>query len=214
MPDDFRSRLKSALSERQPRRHVVDDARAAAVLVPIVASPEPTLLFTLRTETVRSHKGQISFPGGSIDDTDPSPEAAALREAEEEVGLEPDFVEVLGELDTFPTFVTGYVVTPFVGWIAEPPLVRPNPAEVAEVLMVPLADLTDAIRSEPGFSHGGRTFPTEAWVWNDRVIWGVTARLLRTFLTIVSDAGLTAPPGTTRSWGSWPDDAVAASRGA
>lgn len=183
----------------------VDHARDAAVLIPIVAWPEPTLIFTVRTDTVRSHKGQISFPGGSIDPEDQgSSVTAALREAEEEVGLHPSSVEVLGELDTFPTFVTGFVVTPVVGWIERPPELRPNPREVADILMVPMHDLSEEIRSEPGFTHATRTYPTEAWVWNDHVIWGVTAFIIRCFLSVAAQAGLAVAPGETRSWSTRP----------
>ncbi len=164
------------------------------MLIPIVAEPEPTLLFTVRTETLPSHKGQISFPGGSIDPSDPTSEAAALREAEEELGLGPSAVRILGELDTVLTHVSGYIVSPFVGWIDKHPSLAPNPTEVARVLLVPLAQLTDQIRAEPGFSHGGRTYPTEAWIWRGSVIWGVTAHLLRLFFEVLAEAGLAEAP--------------------
>ncbi len=201
---DFHERLSTALDSHEPQRVTQAGARDAAVLIPIVAEPEPTLLFTVRTEMLRSHKGQISFPGGSIDPSDDGPVGAALRETQEEIGLVRDAVEVLGELDTFPTYVSGYVVTPVVGWLAAVPHLAPNPSEVAEVLTVPIGELTDDIRSEPGFSHAGQTFPTEAWIWEDRVIWGVTARILRSFLDLLAEAGLTAAPGPTTSWTGWP----------
>lgn len=204
MSVDFHERLSGALGSHEPRRVSQADARDAAVLIPIVAEPEPTLLFTVRTETLSSHKGQISFPGGSIDPTDDDAADAALREAEEEIGLAPDAVEILGELDTFPTYVSGFVVTPVVGWLPEPPRLKPNPAEVAEVLAVPIVALTDEIRAEPGFSHAGQTFPTEAWIWEGRVIWGVTARILRSFLDLLAEAELGAAPGPTTSWTGWP----------
>ena len=203
MNDDFKKRLTQALAARSPARVSLNDARDAAVLIPIVADPEPTLIFTVRTETLSSHKGQISFPGGAIDDDDDDAIAAALREAHEEIGLEPANVEVLGELDTFPTFVTGFVVTPVIGWLEQAPRLEPNPDEVAAILEVPLTQLTDEIRSEPGFSHRDRTYPTEAWVWNDNVIWGVTARIIRSFLDVVAGAGLADPPGETTSWTGW-----------
>jgi 8-oxo-dGTP pyrophosphatase MutT (NUDIX family) len=204
MPDDFRSRLAAALDTHEPEQVRVEGARAAAVLIPVVGGPEPALVFTLRTETVSSHKGQISFPGGSIDAGDSGPDAAALREAQEEIALDPSRVEILGELDTFPTYVSGYVVTPIVGWLDEMPELRPNPAEVARVLVVPLDDLTDEIRSEPGFEHEGRTFPTEAWVWEGNVIWGVTARVLRGFLQLLGAAGLVEPPAGDGMWSRLP----------
>lgn len=201
--DAFRDALKDVLAANPGRRVPLNGARDAAVLIPIVGVPEPTMIFTVRTDTLPSHKGQISFPGGSIDPDDGSPTAAALREAEEEIGLDPDDVEVLGALDSFHTFVSGYVVTAVVGWLERQPELRPNPAEVAEVLEVPVGDLVDEIRAEPGFTHNGRTFPTEAWVWNDHVIWGVTARILRAFLGRLAEAGLGEAPGATAT--PWPD---------
>jgi 8-oxo-dGTP pyrophosphatase MutT (NUDIX family) len=204
MADDFADRLAAVLGSRRPRSADVGDAREAAVLVPIVALPKPTLIFTVRTDTVASHKGQISFPGGSIDATDASPLQAALRETQEEIGLDPTSVRVLGGLDEIPTFVSGFVISPFVGWLEEAPELTPNPAEVAEVLRIPISDLVENVRREPGFRHGERTYPTEAWIWNDHVIWGVTARLLRHFLVLLAEAGLAEPPADTTSWTAWP----------
>ena len=208
MSDGFERRLRRALTAREPRRPHVTGARAAAVLVPIVGIPEPTLILTLRTDTVRSHKGQISFPGGSIDPGDPSAEAAALREAHEEIGLDPASVRILGELDTTPTFVSGFVITPVVGWIDRPPSLEPNPAEVAEVLEVPISALTESARVEPGFSLAGRTYPTEAWLWKDHAVWGITARLLGLLLEALAAAGLADPPRPTSS--PWPTDGTEA----
>lgn len=202
--DDFERRLRGALQRHRPQRQMIPDARAAAVLIPIVAGPPPSLIFTVRSDTLPSHKGQISFPGGSIDADDPSAEFAALRETREEIGLDPSRVRILGELDSFPTFVSGYVVTPFVGWLDERPELDPNPAEVAALLEVPIDDLNENTRSEPGFLHRERTYPTEAWIWNGHVIWGVTARVIRSFLSLLAEAGLAEPPGGTSSWSAWP----------
>ena len=197
---DFERRLKKVLDDHQPNRIDIPGARAAAVLIPLVAADDPTIIFTVRADTVSSHKGQISFPGGSIDDSDPSPADAALRETEEEVGLDRSKVRLLGELDSFPTFVSGYVVTPFVGWLDEPPTLTPNPAEVAKVLEVPISELSDEIRADPGFSRGERTYPTEAWIWDDHVIWGVTAYIIRGFLTKLGEAGLAKAPAGNSPW--------------
>jgi 8-oxo-dGTP pyrophosphatase MutT (NUDIX family) len=203
MSDGFEDALARALAAR-PGRAAGDIAgRAAAVLIPVVGDERESLVFTVRTETLSSHRGQISFPGGSIDDSDPSPEAAALREAHEEIDLDPGAVTVLGRLDSIETYVSGYVVTPVVGWLARRPRLAPNPAEVAEVLEVPVADLSEATRSDAGFSYGGRTYPTEAWVWNDHVIWGVTARLLRMFLSLLAEAGLGEAPAELPASARW-----------
>jgi 8-oxo-dGTP pyrophosphatase MutT (NUDIX family) len=192
---DLEQRLRDALGASPPKRHAQTGARDAAVLIPVVGRDEPVLIFTVRTNTLPSHKGQISFPGGSIDPSDVSAQHTALRETNEEIGIDPDAVKIVGELDTFPTYVTGYNVTPVVGLIEERPEVEPNPAEVAEVLWVPLSELDDTIRSEPGFIHRGSSYPTEAWVWNDHVIWGVTARIIRLFLARLAETGLVDAPG-------------------
>lgn len=197
MPEDFELRLREELKARRPRVVQVAGTRDAAVLIPIVRVPEPTLIFTRRTDTLSSHKGQISFPGGSIDPGDADPSAAALREAQEEIGLDPQAVSVVGQLDDLETFVSGFVVTPVIGWLPERPELTPNPVEVAEIIEAPLAELTDEIRREPGFMHGDRRYPTEAWVWKDRVIWGVTARILRILMERLARAGLAEPPGET-----------------
>lgn len=203
MAQPFRDSVSALLRAHPPKRVTMPDARDAAVLIPIVADPEPTLLLTVRSEHLSSHKGQIAFPGGAIDADDASAVDAALREADEEIGLPPTAVDVLGELDDLPTFVSGYVVTPVVGWLDQRPQLTPNPGEVTEVLWVPMARLTEEIRAEPGFKHAGRAYPTEAWIWEDRVIWGVTARILRDFLTLLGSAELVQPPGPTTSW-NWP----------
>jgi 8-oxo-dGTP pyrophosphatase MutT (NUDIX family) len=181
-----------------PETH--DGVREAAVLIPIVGATPPKLILTVRTQSLPSHKGQISFPGGSIDRHDVSAAHAALREAHEELGIDPNAVEVLGELDAVPTFVSGYVIRPFVGWLDDHPALDPNPAEVASVLEVPIEDLVEDIRAAPGFSHGGRTFPTEAWIWQGNIIWGATARILRLALTRLAQAGLAEAPGDAPEW--------------
>lgn len=176
-------RLRSALQARP--RHIVDPAdmpthRPAAVLVPLVVRDgAPALVFTLRAASLRVMGGQISFPGGRPEATDRDAAATAIREADEEIGVEPGIVEVLGALDDVPT-PSGFIITPVVATLAPPPAAyRPNPAEVAEVFEVPLARFL-----EPGVlvdngdqERWGRLYRICEYHVDGRKIWGATARL-------------------------------------
>ncbi|CAA7617682.1 CoA pyrophosphatase [Magnetospirillum sp. UT-4] len=152
----------------------------AAVLVPLVERPEGlTVLLTQRTDHLAHHPGQISFPGGRLEDSDLGDAVtAALRETFEETGLEPERVEVLGRLDDYVTG-TGFIITPVVGAIAPPFELLPDPFEVAEVFEVPLAFILDP---ENHKLHRrvveGRHRPFWALTWEERVIWGATAGIL------------------------------------
>ena len=160
--------------------------KPAAVLLLVVNHPgDPTVIFTQRTAHLADHAGQISFPGGRCEDCDETPEQTALREAEEEIGIARDRVEILGRLPEYITG-TGYRVTPIVGW-AEPPLTfRPDPHEVADVFEVPLAFLLDSgnHRYESAFFKG-RMRKYWAMPYGERFIWGATAGMLVTFHRIL-----------------------------
>ena len=156
--------------------------KAAAVLLLVIDRPgERTVVFTQRTAHLADHAGQISFPGGRTHADDPSPEHTALREAQEEIGIEPARVQVLGRLPLYRTG-TGFEVTPIVGW-AEPPLeYRPDPHEVAEVFEVPLAFLLDERNHQYESAYfRGRQRKYWAMPYGDRYIWGATAAMLVTF---------------------------------
>src|SRR5438105_4085055 len=152
---------------------------AAAVLVPIIARPEDlTVLFTRRTEQLKSHSGQISFPGGRAEPGDPSPQHTALREAEEEIGLAPSRVEVLGQLAEYHTR-TGFRVTPVVGLIQPPLEVVPDAREVDEVFEVPLAFLLDPANHRRESRQIGARMATYYVIEHQgRIIWGATAGML------------------------------------
>jgi len=150
----------------------------AAVLVAVVDRPDPTIILTLRPETMRKHPGQISFPGGRIDPGDDGEIAAALREAEEEIGLPPALVEVIGIADRYRT-VTGFEVTPVLGLVPPDLPLRPHPGEVAAVFEAPLRHLFD-----PGHQQvrravwRGRERTYYEIMWEDRKIWGATAAMI------------------------------------
>ena len=128
----IRDHLRGLL-DPSPRVTVGPDSRPGAVLVPILASGEPRLVFTRRSDTLSRHAGEISFPGGLVDPGE-GLAAAALREAEEELGLRPEDVELIGALEPVHTRVTGVLIVPFVGLLWRDPRFTPNEAEIAEVL--------------------------------------------------------------------------------
>lgn len=153
--------------------------KAAAVLVPLVERADGiTVLLTRRSEQLADHPGQVSFPGGRIEPDDPHPEAAALREAHEEVGLAPDRVEVIGRLATYRTR-TGFEITPVVGLVTPPFDILPDPTEVAEVFEVPLAFLLDPANAQRR-SREWRGMERFFWVfpYAGYYIWGATAGML------------------------------------
>jgi 8-oxo-dGTP pyrophosphatase MutT (NUDIX family) len=154
--------------------------RPAGVLVPVLDHPKGAqVLLTKRSSRLKHHPGQIAFPGGKQDETDPDVVAAALREAREEVGLPSGHVAVLGTLPTHET-VTGFLVTPVIGWIEQEFQTIPEPGEVAEVFRVPLSHVTNSaeFRVQSRRWRGTRrhyyTVP-----FGPYYIWGATARILR-----------------------------------
>jgi 8-oxo-dGTP pyrophosphatase MutT (NUDIX family) len=150
----------------------------AAVLVAVVDRPEPTVILTERPKTMRKHPGQISFPGGRIDPGDDGPIAAALREAEEEIGLPPAAVEVIGIADLYRT-VTGFEVTPVIGVVPPDLPLLPHPGEVASMFEAPLGFLLDPARQETRTAEfRGRTRSYYEIEWQGRRIWGATAAML------------------------------------
>jgi 8-oxo-dGTP pyrophosphatase MutT (NUDIX family) len=157
----------------------VKATRPAAVLVPVVAKPEPTVLLTQRTPDLKSHSGQIAFPGGKIDPTDATPQAAALREALEEIGLEERFVEPIGYLDLYLTF-SGFRILPLVARVDPDYRLTINPGEVADAFEVPLEFLmTPANHQRHKRDWKGVERQYYAMPFNERYIWGVTAGILR-----------------------------------
>jgi 8-oxo-dGTP pyrophosphatase MutT (NUDIX family) len=192
-PRAQRAWLAEALARPTPEsaRHMNDGFRLpgregqptpAAVLVPIVNRPEGLqLLLTQRSADLPDHPGQISFPGGRVEPDDASLADAALRESREEIGLHSDRVEVLGQLAEYET-VTGYRVTPVVGWVEPPFALAPDPIEVADVFEVPLTFVLDPVNRQRHYRMLG-TSRRYYWAipFGERYIWGATAAMLLIF---------------------------------
>ena len=152
---------------------------AAAVLIPLISHPRGlTVLFTQRTTHLRSHSGQVSFPGGRAEPGDASAEFTALREAEEEIGVRPASVEVLARLPDYRTR-TGYRVTPMIGLLTPPVAFTPDPHEVAEIFEVPLDFLLDERnRQRRTREFQGQQVGYYVFEYGEKAIWGATAGML------------------------------------
>ncbi len=189
----LKERIKRTLIQREKRHLLNTGAVPSAVLMPIFEKDdEDHILFTRRTDTVEHHKGQISFPGGRRDDTDKDLLQTALREAHEEIGLRPESVEVLGELDDELTYVTNYVITPFAGYIPYPYPFKLSQEEVQEILEVPISTLLDKANfHEEEETEGNITYPVYYYQYGDEVIWGATARIIKRFIDVICASGYT-----------------------
>jgi 8-oxo-dGTP pyrophosphatase MutT (NUDIX family) len=174
------------------------------VLVPLFMRGEPAtphLVLTRRRADLRRHAGEISFPGGRRDESDGDLATTALREAEEEIGLPPAQVSLLGELPRVSTFATGYLIHPFVAAIPEGLAWRLSPREVDAVLELPVQAVRDAA-TRTNIERRGITFETDAYVLEGNVIWGATARIIQLLLARLArdtlELAAEPPPGPAR----------------
>ena len=184
---DVRGRLDAALAGRSRRVSDRVDLIPAAVLLPITDHGEAHVLFTKKSERVPHHRGQFSFPGGIVEQSDGSRVETALREAWEEIRLPADSVEVLGLLDDTETRATPFVITPVVGLVRDPVIFEPDGREIERIIEVSLTTLRDpAIFRTEMWERDGGTHPVHFFaVSADDVVWGATARILRQFLDLL-----------------------------
>ncbi|MFB3816998.1 MAG: CoA pyrophosphatase [Candidatus Methylomirabilales bacterium] len=189
------SELTRALADRVAAllaAHPVQDAhppgyRQAAVLLPLYAAAAgPHLLLTQRTEAVPTHKGQVSLPGGGYREGDADLCATALRETEEEVGLHPEDVRVVGRLDDAITVASRFVVRPFVAVVPSAYAFRPDPREIAALIHLPVAALLRAPFRAEQWVREGRRVPVLVQEYDGHVVWGLTARILQQFVERVA----------------------------
>lgn len=179
------ARLRAVLHRRPPVAIDAPDLRRACVLIPLVRTTAGwSILFSRRSENLAAHKGQIAFPGGSVEPGE-SLEAAAVREAQEEVGIPRERVAVIGRMDDVVTN-SGFLVTPFVGVIDEPIDYVLQEGEVVEVFEVPVDDLLDVRYPEVRYlTFRNRRYPAYYYVHGGYEIWGLTGRMLKAFLDFV-----------------------------
>lgn len=189
---DYPEVIKATLQARSPRLIPNEDSRYrhAAVLIPLFIKHNAShVLLTKRTNRVEEHKGQISFPGGHVEDGDPSPKETALREAYEEVGLQREDVLVLGRTDDARTVSSNFIIHPFVGFIPHPYPFRINRQEVRQIIEVSLRVFTEG---GPGdhvgdVEYGGKTYHGIVYPCDGGVIWGATARIMENLVAILGD---------------------------
>lgn len=188
--DDLPWQIRDLLNKRSSKRIEPQGAslRRAAVLIPLFrAASGYRILFTKRTDSVEAHKGQISFPGGRIEEEDGSPLETALREADEEIGLSRKDVTVLGRLDDVCTVSSNYLVHPFVGLIPYPYEFKTSAQEVKALLEVPFQIFLsgDSAGENTPVVYEGGTYYGLAYQYKGEVIWGATARIMQNLVNLV-----------------------------
>jgi len=192
-PDTFIENVRKALAQHDTQTLILRDVplSPAAVLVPLFEKEEDFhILLTKRTETVEYHKGQICFPGGGRHETDRDLKDTALRETFEEVGVKPEDVRVLGELDSIGTVSSNFLITPYVGVIPYPYEFQVSVDEIESLFEVPISELRDEKNyREEVYDLDGSIMTGFVFDYQGEVIWGATARILRQLIEIAFPAG-------------------------
>ncbi len=205
LPGSIKDRIADILRQRAAHRADRPGFRQAAVLLPLYENEAgPHLVLTKRTNLVPTHKGEISFPGGGFEEADGDLLATALREAHEEIGLDPEDVEIIGTLDDTATVTSRHVVRPFVGFIPHPYAFHLDAFEIDRLVHLPIsALLRGAPFREEVWEREGRPITVFFYEHDADTVWGLTARILKQFVEVVGaplrSEGLLAfeapPPG-------------------
>ncbi len=185
----MKEELQRILAQRE-KRYINDASRvSSAVMIPLYETQgRYYIVFIRRTETVKDHKGQISFPGGARDVNDRTLLHTAVRESREEIGLRTKDIEIVGELDDELTTTSNFVVTPFVAVIPWPYQFKKNKDEVAEIIRVPVEELLGkGIVKQGSETLNDRPIESYTYSYEGKVIWGATARILKKLLDIISE---------------------------
>jgi 8-oxo-dGTP pyrophosphatase MutT (NUDIX family) len=180
---DVRLGLHSALTADPDPRAASGD-RLAAVLAPLIELPEPAVVFTRRAADLSRHAGEISFPGG-LQDPGESLQQTALREAREEIDLDPETVEVVGALTPVHVWVSSILVVPFVGMVASPPALKLSVSEIDEVLTFPVLRLAEVESAMELAREDGRVWKGWAYELEGSLIWGATGAMLHDLLEVL-----------------------------
>ena len=185
-----KEKLRDLLTSREKKRVEKPGGINSAVLVPIYCQDgELHILFTKRTEKVKTHKGHVCFPGGSCEEFDESLELTAIRETEEEIGLPAGDIEIIGELDDVASLTTNYIISPFVGFITYPYDFVLNEFEAERIIEVRISDLLDDAHLHKGTEFmAGESITSYFYHYKGDIIWGATARILSQFLDVYSHA--------------------------
>ncbi len=182
----MKEQLRQALASRQKLEISGLGLTEAAVLIPLFCKDgEYQILFTQRSEQVQNHKGQISFPGGGRTKEDDTLRDTALRESQEEIGLQPKDADIVGELDDTPTTTSGFIISPFVAFIPYPYVFKLSPYEIKESFSVPVEALIHkAKKRKEQYTFGKQVFTGYSYEYQGRVIWGATAKILGQLLEV------------------------------
>lgn len=183
----LREQLRDRLTRTIPKRIETSDRTRAAVLIPFFDHEgQPHIVFTKRTDHVATHRGEICFPGGVMEEDDSDLLQTALREVQEELAIPAANVEILGSLDEIRTVSSNFLVVPYVGYLNEKIPFSPNEWEVSEVLEIPFEHFTnpEIFHEEQRFVEN-RVLPVYFYRWESHIIWGVTGRILKSLLDLL-----------------------------